>query len=281
MMPHIQPGQFWSPTAVNFVQHQLVQVTNFWQQGRQASLHLESHADGSAVLNLKFQLPQSNDSVPPPSPAPTFAPRSTPSFTSCDGLKKVSPSQVRRRERRKAAEKVVSGGATAEEAATVSTSGGAEKVAQREGVAEDPIETVVEETLASEQEAEKTKVIESEFVACTSTVNAAEKVKEWQEMPLPLCHYCCHLGNSAKHPVHFYGVCLCSDSDCSCKCYCDESQFELKKRLFPSGLGSRRAEGAEGRAKAKAVASASPWISHKPCEQDDCCIKCRYDSPCC
>ena len=81
--------------------------------------------------------------------------------------------------------------------------------------------------------------------------------------------------------MHFYGVCLCSDSDCSCKCYCDESQFELKKRLFPSGLGSRRAEGAEGRAKAKAVASASPWISHKPCEQDDCCMKCRYDSPCC
>ena len=126
------------------------------------------------MLNLKFQLPQSNDSVPPPSPAPTFAPRRTPSFSSFDDLKKVSPSQVRRRERRKAAEKVVSGSATAEEAATASTSVVAEKATQYRGAAEDLIETVVEETLASEQEAEKNEVMESESVARTSTLNAAE-----------------------------------------------------------------------------------------------------------
>ena len=96
---------------------------------------------------------------------------------------------------------------------------------------------------------------------------------------LPLCHYCCHRG-SDEHPVHFFVVCICSDDECTCFCYCDEEQFLLKQQLFPSGLGSKRAVGLEGRAQARATALASPWIDSKPCEAADCCMKCHFDTPC-
>ena len=96
---------------------------------------------------------------------------------------------------------------------------------------------------------------------------------------LPLCRYCCHRG-SDEHPVHFFTVCICSDDKCTCYCYCDEEQFLLKQQLFPSGLGSKRAVGLEGRAQARATALASPWIDSKPCEATDCCMKCNYDTPC-
>ena len=96
---------------------------------------------------------------------------------------------------------------------------------------------------------------------------------------LPLCLYCCHRG-SDEHPVHFFVVCICSDDECTCFCYCDEEQFLLKQQLFPSGLGSKRAVGLEGRAQARATALASPWIDSKPCEAADCCMKCNYYTPC-
>ena len=102
---------------------------------------------------------------------------------------------------------------------------------------------------------------------------------EAEEQQLPLCLYCCHRG-SDEHPVHFFVVCICSDDECTCFCYCDEEQFLLKQQLFPSGLGSKRAVGLEGRAQARATALASPWIDSKPCERADCCMKCNYDTPC-
>ena len=106
-----------------------------------------------------------------------------------------------------------------------------------------------------------------------------ESKTEVEVLPLPLCHYCCHRG-SDEHPVHFFTVCICRDDKCTCRCYCDEEQFLLKKQIFPSGLGSKRAVGPEGRALARATALASPWIDSKPCEASDCCIKCQYDTPC-
>ena len=102
---------------------------------------------------------------------------------------------------------------------------------------------------------------------------------EAEVQQLPLCLYCCHRG-SDEHPVHFFVVCICSDDECTCFCYCDEEQFLLKQQLFPSGLGSKRAVGLEGRAQARATALASPWIDSKPCERADCCMKCNYDTPC-
>ena len=102
---------------------------------------------------------------------------------------------------------------------------------------------------------------------------------EAEVQQLPLCLYCCHRG-SDEHPVHFFVVCICSDDECTCFCYCDEEQFLLKQQLFPSGLGSKRAVGLEGRAQARATALASPWIDSKPCEAADCCMKCSYDTPC-
>ena len=109
--------------------------------------------------------------------------------------------------------------------------------------------------------------------------NESKTEVEVQQVPLPLCHYCCHRG-SDEHPVHFYTVCICSDDKCTCRCYCDEDQFLLKKQIFPSGLGSKRAVGLEGRALARATALASPWVDSKPCERTDCCVKCKYDTPC-
>ena len=97
--------------------------------------------------------------------------------------------------------------------------------------------------------------------------------------PLPLCLYCCHRGDG-EHKVHYYGVCICSESECSCFCYCTDEQFEFKKQYWPNGLGSRRAVGPEGRAKAEAFALASEWISDAPCMQKDCCMRCSFDSPC-
>ena len=115
--------------------------------------------------------------------------------------------------------------------------------------------------------------------ASTSSSGSAGKGSEVQQVPLPLCHYCCHRG-SEEHPVHFFTVCICSDDRCTCRCYCDEEQFLLKKQIFPSGLGSKRAVGPEGRALARATALASPWIDSKPCVRSDCCVKCEYDTPC-
>ena len=51
--------------------------------------------------------------------------------------------------------------------------------------------------------------------------------------PLPLCHYCCHLG-SGDHPVHYYMQCMCDNIACTCKCYCSGAQLEHKRQVFPA-----------------------------------------------
>ena len=91
-------------------------------------------------------------------------------------------------------------------------------------------------------------------------VGGSTSGEELQQLaPLPLCHYCCHRGSDG-HPVHFYLQCICSD-DCTCFCYCDDEQYQLKKLIFPSGLGNRRAETPETRAHACATALASQYGS--------------------
>ena len=59
--------QAWSPTALNFVQHQLCQVANFWKLGRNAEIHLQAGEGGLAELKLTFQLPSPCEPIPPPS----------------------------------------------------------------------------------------------------------------------------------------------------------------------------------------------------------------------
>ena len=101
-----------------------------------------------------------------------------------------------------------------------------------------------------------------------------------QLAPLPLCLYCCHRGSDG-HPVHFFLECVCSDDECTCFCYCDDEQYQLKRLIFPSGLGNKRAETPEARAHARATALASEWFSEKPlCVKEDCCNKCEYDTSC-
>ena len=51
--------------------------------------------------------------------------------------------------------------------------------------------------------------------------------------PLPLCHYCCHLG-SGDYPVHYYMQCMCDNIVCTCKCYCSGAQLEHKHQVFPA-----------------------------------------------
>ena len=58
--------QPWTPTAQNFVQHQLALVTNFWQQGRQAAFCLDAMPGGKAELKVTFQLPEASELIPPP-----------------------------------------------------------------------------------------------------------------------------------------------------------------------------------------------------------------------
>ena len=70
----------WTPTAQCFAQHLFSQVTNFWRQGRPASLHIKSLDNGQAEMSLMFQLPHPSEIIPPPSPystnpLPTSIPR--------------------------------------------------------------------------------------------------------------------------------------------------------------------------------------------------------------
>ena len=60
------PQAPWSPTAHAFAHHQFSHLTNFWEQGRQASFRLEAFPDGKAELSLTFQLPPASEVVPPP-----------------------------------------------------------------------------------------------------------------------------------------------------------------------------------------------------------------------
>ena len=311
-MAENQCGGVWTPTAENFAQHQLLHVSNFWKLGYPAVFHLKTQAGGKAELSLTFQLPSPSDPLPPPQYVPAFASPSP--VRSRDGLKKVNQSRLRRRARRAsdraaaeiatAAEQGSAGNATAKnnvtaekKAAVNATDEAAKKeiveVTEKQVDEESAAEKVVTAAFANEaaEDAEQA----SDCVASTSTgssgamltvavpgspalVPASIEVED-ELPPLPLCLYCCHRG-SGEHQVHYYGVCICSETDCSCACYCSDEQFELKTLHWPRGLGSRRAVGPEGRAKAMALAMSSQWISDAPCEQSDCCMRCSFDSPC-
>ena len=81
-----------------------------------------------------------------------------------------------------------------------------------------------------------------------------ESVVEEHPPPLPLCHYCCHLG-SGDNPIHYYLQCLCPDKVCSCKCYCNEKQLEHRKLHYPEGFsGPMVPVDPEDRPQAKIVA---------------------------
>ena len=94
------PGGQWTPAALQFVQHQLAQVSNFWKLGLPAEFHLVSQNDGTAELKLSFSLLAPGDSLPPP--MPTSVPKSAPNSCASQCLKKASPCQMRRRVRRAA-----------------------------------------------------------------------------------------------------------------------------------------------------------------------------------
>lgn len=55
---------------------------------------------------------------------------------------------------------------------------------------------------------------------------------EVQSSPLPLCHYCCHLGSGAN-PVHYSLQCLCPGKVCTCQYSCLVEQLEHRKSFSP------------------------------------------------
>ena len=88
--------------------------------------------------------------------------------------------------------------------------------------------------------------------------------------PLPLCHYCCHIG-SGQNPVHYHEQCLCSDKICSCQCYCTDEQVKHKLQFYPSGSSGIARVDAKNRPKAKIVAERriGQWPIF-PCTSEDC-----------
>ena len=95
--------------------------------------------------------------------------------------------------------------------------------------------------------------------------------------PLPLCHYCCHLG-SGLNPVHYYLQCLCADKVCSCQCYCTEEQLKHKRKFFSSGFIGNNCVDINDRPRAKAIAEARANkldyrgipMAQRPCEAETC-----------
>ena len=110
-----------------------------------------------------------------------------------------------------------------------------------------------------------------------------EYVKSGKESPtpapLPLCHYCCHLG-SGSNPVHYHLQCLCPDKACSCQCYCTEVQLEHKKKFFPSGFSAVKCVDVKDRPRARAIAEARANkldykgvpMSQRPCDDENCIL---------
>ena len=98
-------------------------------------------------------------------------------------------------------------------------------------------------------------------------------------VPLPLCHYCCHLG-SGLNPVHYHLQCLCPDMVCSCQCYCSEEQLEHKRKFFPSGFSAVKCVDVKDRPRARAIAEARANkpdykgvpMSQRPCDDENCIL---------
>ena len=272
-------GRHWTPAAEHFVQHQLAQVTNFWRLGLPAEFHLVSQSSGTAELKLTFPLRAPCETIPPPSAPKTFA-----SGSEC--LKKANKSRVLRRERR-----------AAERAA-------AEKDAAEKSVAENtnPKMVVAEPAAAPERAAARTAAAKagaekatdmSDAVASTSCIasrclnregqmsadhqcevppsNPPTVTHEQLPSPLPLCHYCCHLG-SGENPVHYYLQCLCSDNPCSCQCYCSKEQLIHRKLFYPVDFSDGKPIDPCDRPQALAIAEArcERNYGHRPCESENC-----------
>ena len=105
----------------------------------------------------------------------------------------------------------------------------------------------------------------------TPVVPDPESVVEEHPPPLPLWHYCCHLGSGDK-PVHYYQQCLCMDKVCSCQCYCNEEQLKHRKLFFPDSFsGLTVPVDPKDRPEAKLVAEKriGQWPIF-PCESEDC-----------
>ena len=115
------------------------------------------------------------------------------------------------------------------------------------------------------------------MVEVSKTVEESE-VAEVNLPPLPLCHYCCHLG-SGDNPVHYFLQCLCADKVCNCQCYCSDVQLMHKKKFFPGGFAGSLSPVSPGdRPRAKAIAEARankldfrgvPMAS-RPCDNENC-----------
>ena len=244
----LQPGAPWSPTAQNFVQHQLAQVMNFWQQGRQATFCLDALPSGTAELKVTFKLPQPGDVLPPPQPPPLFSPapkvcpmpvfpvRSSPCYQGKPKLSNKRRKSYRRAVLHRAALAAVSRppplpGSLQE--ACVKVLGGMPPPSA------DATASLVPEIDPSSNPSALTGDSTSDpdpalFRASTSGVNKTEECEVTSKTdPLPLCHYCCHRG-SGDYPVHYFMQCMCDDKDCSCKCYCSGAQLEHKHRVFPA-----------------------------------------------
>ena len=223
------------------------------------------------------------------------------------GVPTTSPSRLKRRERRAAeraaAEKLAAESAAAESAAAENTA--AKRVAAERVAAEKlAVEKAATEKIASAEKAAD-KVCESEMTATTSCSHSKvqcwncngdmtpdhqcgvlasvppehESVVEEHPPPLPLCHYCCHLG-SGSNPVHYYLQCLCAEKVCSCQCYCTEKQQELKREFFPSGFSGKSCVDVNDRPRARAIAEARANkldyrgvpMGQRPCEDKNCVL---------
>lgn len=105
-----------------------------------------------------------------------------------------------------------------------------------------------------------------------SPSNPSTVTHEQLPSPLPLCHYCCHLG-SGENPVHYYLQCLCSDNPCSCQCYCSKEQLIHRKLFYPVDFSDGKPIDPCDRPQALAIAEArcERNYGHRPCESENCC----------
>ena len=290
----------WSPTAQNFVLHQLHHVQNFWQQGKQAAFCLEALPGGFAELKVTFQLPQAGDIIPPP---PSFLPASTrppitplfPRKTDHGSLPQSQSSSKKRKSYRRA---VLHRAAHAAVSPPMpgSLRAACQKVVKAGCQQLPPANPLMSAADCSVGPSSLIGGTASESVSCkpsTSSVvkannesatkmatcqNCEEKMSPAHQCelapqtdPLPLCHYCCHRGNG-KNPVHYYLQCICDESDCTCQCYCTEAQLEHKRQFYPGGFGSKVPVDPEDRPKAKDIAEArtEKLDGHMPCDNDLC-----------
>ena len=116
-----------------------------------------------------------------------------------------------------------------------------------------------------------------------SKVEVSEKVEKSEVAvvclpPLPLCHYCCHLG-SGDNPVHYFLQCLCEEKVCNCQCYCSEEQLVHKKKFFPGGFsgslvpvspGDRPRAKSVGEARANKLDFRGVPMASRPCDNENC-----------